>query len=76
MYIHEAVAEAIKRKCYIARKAWGEGYRFRVEPTDTPDCCICHSQAMRNPARGWQPTAEDILADDWILRERYSGFKL
>ena len=73
MDIKTAVREAMERGCCIARRAWGVGYRFRVEPTDTPDLCVCHSQAMRGPGRGWQPYAEDLAADDWYLVGKHDG---
>lgn len=73
MHISDAVAAAIKSGQCIARRKWESPYRFRIEPTDTPDGCICHSKAMKNPCRGWQPTAEDLLADDWFLLSKYNG---
>ena len=73
MNIKSAVQEATIRQCCIARRAWGNAYRFRVEPTDTPDLCVCHSQAMKNPVRGWQPSAGDLMADDWYLLGKYDG---
>lgn len=73
MTIKEAAEKAMEQNCCIARRAWGRGYHFRVEPTNTPDLCVCHSQAMRTPGRGWQPYAEDLIADDWYLLGKYDG---
>ena len=73
MDVKTAVQVAVTKECCIARRAWGYTYRFRVEPTDTPDLCVCHSQAMKSPSRGWQPSAEDLMADDWYLLGKYDG---
>lgn len=69
MNIYEAAKVAIANGQYITRAAWENPYRFRIEPTDTPDCCVTHSDAMRAPRRGWQPKAGDLIADDWIAIE-------
>lgn len=67
MHIQEAVKSAAESGQCVTRKAWGGAYRFRVEPTNTPDCCVAHSGAMKSPRRGWQPKAEDLIADDWLV---------
>ena len=65
--INRAISEAIVRKMHIARESW-LGY-LRVEPTDSSQGCILHDN--KNPSSSsclhWQPTADDLLADDWIL---------
>lgn len=73
MNIVDAAREALNRGCCMARRAWGNTYRFRVEPTNTPDLCVCHSKAMKNPSRGWQPSAEDLMGNDWYLLGKYDG---
>lgn len=73
MRIDEAAKLALDRKCCMARRSWMSEYRPRIEPTDTPDCCIFHSRATQNPRRGWQPAAEDLIADDWYLLGLYDG---
>ncbi len=66
MNIQEAVKKAIKDGKHITRKAFKE--KLYIEPTDTPDCCIISApEPRKNPRRGWQPQAEDLLADDWIV---------
>ena len=71
--IQEAARRAITESCAMSRKEWDSEYRFRVEPTNTPDLCVCHSFAMKTPGRGWQPSAEDLIADDWYLVGKYDG---
>lgn len=72
MNIQEAIKSRTVEKPFITREKWhGEFSTWRaadikIQPTDSPDCCIIESKAHRSPYRGWQPMAEDLLADDWI----------
>lgn len=73
MQIHEATAAALEGRCCMTRLKWHyAGFYCRVMPTNTPDLCILLSRAARHASRGWQPTAEDLLADDWLLIGRYT----
>lgn len=72
MYIHEAVERAIALDACISRESW-KGFRFRVQPTDTPDFCVCRSSASRSLMRCWNPKASDLLAKDWIVVSKESG---
>ncbi len=71
MFIHEAVLARSATKPFIRRRAWGyltdrpESAVVKIQPTNTPDCCIIMSAIRKEPCRGWQPTAEDLVADDW-----------
>lgn len=73
MFIHEAILSRSQGEPYITRKSWDYPATESVEaaimilPTDTPDCCIIMSVNGKNPCRGWQPTAEDLAADDWVV---------
>lgn len=73
MYIHEAVREAMKRQCRIQRKEFiaGNGWQdIRILPTDTSDCCIPSLWEHGNEVscgRCWNPSADDLIADDWEL---------
>ena len=64
MYIHEAVAEAIRIDGYIARPEFLTG--LRIKPTDLPERCILTSKG-KAPCPRWQPGARDLLADDWTV---------
>ena len=72
MYIHEAIQSTTAKKPFITRKAWlpSDVTRaiIRVLPTNTPDCCLMISDySSRGPIRGWQPRADDLSADDWVV---------
>lgn len=69
MLLHEAIAARTMDKNGVTRKSWdipGSKFRTAILPTETPDCCIVCSNVNRSPYRGWQPTLEDLTADDWI----------
>lgn len=70
MYIHEAVEKSLKSGAAITRaKAWW-GYQVGIIPTNGDGCCIAvmmEGTEIKNPCRGWQPVAEDLMAEDWVL---------
>lgn len=66
MYIHEAVKTAIAEEKFITRPDAWWGKHMKMKPTNTPDCCKVFSRCdEKPPVRGWQPQAEDLMADDW-----------
>lgn len=72
MYIHEAINNTTPKKPFITRLSWVLGdiekLTMRILPTNTPDCCVMVSDySSRGPCRGWQPRAEDLAADDWVV---------
>lgn len=74
MFVHEAIKARTEAKPFITRTAWkvhrsslSQEY-VRLLPTNTPDCCILFSSCSgKIPCRGWQPTEEDLAADDWEI---------
>lgn len=66
MFIHEAVKEAIEKKSNIARKRWeGSGWGLMLmEPIG------CYDNAKKPVC--WNPTPEDLVADDWEVLEPYN----
>ena len=64
MFIHEAVKQAVTSDCFITRLSYAEN--IRIKPTDS-----CEGFMFINsnniPHSRWQPRAEDITADDWIV---------
>ena len=69
MYIHEAIKARTENSPYIRRKKWvdplGAIRATRIIPTSSPDGMVIDSRAVKDLRRGWQPTAEDLVADDW-----------
>lgn len=67
MRIHEAVEKALKEKSPITRTALRD-FGFGIFPTDSSDCCyLIIKDGKQQPTRCWNPTANDLLADDWEL---------
>lgn len=70
MYIHEAINARTENQPHITRGKWldklGEWVSPRIIPTNSPDGMVYESRAQKEPRRGWQPTAEDLTAKDWI----------
>lgn len=72
MYIHEAIKARTQDEPFITRQSWVDEYGpyawkgVKILPTSTPDCCLAQTNYSRTPCRGWQPSAEDLLADDWV----------
>ena len=65
MKIHEAVEKALKKKKPITRTSLND-FDFKIFPTDSSDCCyLIQKDEKQQPARCWNPTADDLLADDW-----------
>lgn len=36
-------------------------------PSSSPDGILAQSWYEKIPCRRWQPTAEDLVAEDWVL---------
>lgn len=71
MTICEAVKSRTAERPYITRKAWIHGLPIKIYPTDTPDNCAVVSLQDKVARRGWQPTTEDLIAEDWIISDFY-----
>lgn len=70
MNIKEAIDIALPKGKAITRKEWQKEERMLwIIPTNTSACMILLSgrePVERKLLIGWQPTAEDLQADDWI----------
>lgn len=71
MFIHEAIKSRTLQKPFITRKSWNRlspdcGGGIMLQPTNSPDGCIIESDVDKKNRRSWKPTAEDLVADDWI----------
>ena len=68
MNIQEAVKESIKTNKLIRRKNSVTSTVFM--PTNTYDLIVVWSNdKKRLPVRGWQPSADDLMADDWYVTD-------
>lgn len=72
MFIYEAAAQAMAQGRRMQRRNGAFWRTLRVRPTNTPDCCLIEMsqeaqrvKGPRKPAPHWNPSAEDLLADDW-----------
>lgn len=64
MLIHEAAALAYELNLSMCRKK--DSRHIRIKPTNTPDCCILSIKGGSDCSR-WQPYADDLIADDWMV---------
>lgn len=67
MTIQNAGKKAMQANKCIMRKIsfWTEN-DLKIKPTNTDNYCICMKKG--SPAkRGWEPQAEDLIANDWIV---------
>lgn len=73
MYIHEAIKARTADKPFVTRREWGDAFGARAGvkllPTHSPDGMVVESRATKDPQRGWQPTAGDLVADDWFVTD-------
>lgn len=71
MNICEAIIARTDERPYITRRAWEYitpepvAAGVKILPTNSPDGCVVESVTEKAPRRGWQPTAGDLVADDW-----------
>ena len=70
MNIHEAAKHAVESGKFIKRQSmiW---MRSKLKLTNTSElCCIIVSEKEeRRPYRRWEPSCEDLIADDWIVTD-------
>ena len=72
MNIQEAVKESLKIKKMFTRKSL-ENYIGFI-PTNDPYMLVMlvdMQNKSRLPCRGWQPTADDLIRDDWYVTDNY-----
>lgn len=80
MNIQDATKLAMEKDLYIIRENDYPFNKFaRIKPTCSSDCCIiCPTSYWEEeegkkitPGKRWQPNAEDLIADDWVVTELY-----
>ena len=65
MNICEAAKLAIAQKAYIVRAEFAD--HLMIQPTNTESyCMISRIDGMHRSPR-WQPSLEDLIADDWTV---------
>lgn len=64
MYIHEAVSAAIVKGFWIARIS---NHYFAFEPTNGSRGFIVHCGINGKEYVRWNPCADDLIANDWVL---------
>ena len=69
MNIQEATRKAIESNGYITCTSEFWHGIIKIEPTNTPDCCILFKLDDKDalPQRGWQQQARHLLSDDWAV---------
>ena len=63
MYIHEAVTEARKAPSIIRRPCFG--VVFILVPPNPRDLLYLGTERSPQTIIGWEPSVEDVLANDW-----------
>lgn len=70
VFLNQAAERAIAEKKYIVRRKSFWGDMVKIKPTNTGQNCIVVSVKSGKPPRnGWQPKAEDLVADDWDIAD-------
>lgn len=63
MNIFEAAKLAFAQNKCITRSEFSDF--FRIQPTNTESCCIISRADGTNMSPRWQPSLNDLIADDW-----------
>lgn len=64
MYINEAVQQAVREEKYITLPEFETSVKIR--PTNEKGNCILMRKDGSHPSKyGWQPTAEELMRNDW-----------
>lgn len=68
MNIKETVELAMKEGKYIYKESEkNEGIEIDIFPTNTWDCCVLISKDSEKVGKRWNPSANDLVADDWEI---------
>ena len=70
MTIQTAVKQALSEGKYIRRRSVNSGIlesQVLIKPTNSYDCCaiLIFGDGENWQSRFWNPTAGDLMADDW-----------
>lgn len=73
MYLREAAIKSLETGQAIYRESalhGKEDTKAYIKPTNSYDCCqliVMDGSKTRKGTRYWNPTADDLIADDWKL---------
>ncbi len=76
MHIHEAIKARTEDQPFIVRTSWLNDFgRYekwvpKILPTNSVLCCVAYAtlgEKAKDPCRGWQPSARDLVADYWEI---------
>jgi hypothetical protein len=66
MNLQEAALQGLQQKKGITRKSWMPKGPLII-PTNTKSGCIIEPYSSKEPVeKRWQPSFNDLIADDWI----------
>ncbi|WP_429971186.1 Thoeris anti-defense Tad2 family protein [Fructilactobacillus sp. Tb1] len=69
MTIQEATKKASEQGLSISRHSW-QPKGISIIPTNTNLCCLIvpyHAQEMDGTKIRWNPTSDDLTANDWFI---------
>lgn len=67
MNIVEATRKSVETEKWICRTSFPY---FIFKPSNTAWCCTVYcSDSVKGPAAMWNPTAEDLMAEDWEITD-------
>ncbi|SEV81641.1 Thoeris anti-defense Tad2 family protein [[Clostridium] fimetarium] len=67
MNIQKATNKAIKKDKFIARRKEGRSGRIKIKPQNNNLPCEVINIKESRTARGWEPKADDLTANDWCV---------
>lgn len=73
MHIHEAVKKALEENALIIRTSAKEPQSdiySAIRPSNSYDTCklvAIKKRKVERACRWWNPTADDLMADDWTI---------
>ena len=72
MFIHEAIEKSLKENKEICRESARDVHAdvfATIRPTNSYEACILviNQKDTKKSCRNWNPTADDLIADDWIV---------
>lgn len=64
MYIHEAIQKAQIAPSVITRHGFGDRC-YLVVSSNPRECIYVGAEGLLKLGYGWEPTAEDLISNDW-----------